>query len=349
MNIESTNLRGMPWTFLGVVLGWMLTGLACNASDVTEAPGGRADAADQTDSGTPYTVRDGSGDGTGGETATDGGLDGSVSTDLGPSSDARADTTAVPNRCSPQYRELVNASGPSPRVRAVPWQMLSGGAPSYRKKTIVAEWRGVRDLESSVQFDCPPTAGQTGLKCQTDRGLFFEHSTSGSGRTLIFALGIPVDRIDFPEPGTDVRLTYFAGDQFSAFEMRLERKTDPVVALRAAESDSGSDDQYGSPEQFRNTYPSFEVEMKAPIDRPGSALCLVTDHCDRLLRIEPLTVRATKTRRISPGESPRFEVAQQSYRFWHLVSFRRNQMLGPESSCADVTYPAASYAVARLK
>jgi hypothetical protein len=347
MNSEPNDTRGMRWALVGLVVGWMFAGFGCNAADVSDGPGKGVDGSTAEKDTGVFSDSDGSDEGEGDANGAE--TDSGTQSDTGATSDGESDTYAVPNQCSQPYRELVNASGPGPRVRPVPWRMLSGGSPSYRKKTVVAEWMGLRELESSIQFDCPPTAAQTGLECETKRGLVFKHSTRNSGRTLIFALGIPVDRIDFPEPGTDVRLTYFGGDQFSAFELRLDREADPVVSLRAAESEAGSNDDHGSPEQFVNEYETFDVRMQSPIDQPGSAHCLVADHCRRLLRIEPLTVDAAHPQRVFPGESPRFEVTDQSYRFWHLVSFRRNQMLGPESSCADVTYPAASYAFARLK
>lgn len=269
-------------------------------------------------------------------------------TGTGSGTDA-ADATGFANRCSEPYSSLVNASGPAPKVRSVPWKMLAGGSPSYREKTIMAVWRGVRELESTVTFDCPPSAEATGLKCETDEGLVLQHTAAGSARTLVFAVSIPIDRVEFPEKGTEVRLTYYSGDRDEGLEIRRERDRAPILALRASESDSGSNGRRANPEHFSNDYGTFEVAMEADIDRAESAYCLTTDYCKRLLRIEPLSLEAEKNSRVRPGSNQRFVAADVTYRFWHLVSFRRNQKLGPESSCADVTYPLASYAFARLK
>jgi len=269
--------------------------------------------------------------------------------DTGPRLDTPADASRIPNRCSETYRELINGSGPEPKVERIPWKMVAGGSPSYRKKTAIAVWRGTRQLDTTVQFDCPPTAESNGLKCSTDRGLVLEHATGATARTMVFAVSIPVDRIDFPEPGTEVRLTFFSGDSFGSLQLREVEDREPILVVRAAEGDMNDDGERLNPERFVNEYGLFDVSMQANIDRADSAHCVATDHCGRVLRVEPLTIDGDETRTISPGTAERFTVSEIPHRFWHLVSFRRNQALGSDSSCPDVTYPAASYAFARMK
>lgn len=350
MICEMPTIRGTRVGLVAAAVWLAAVGAACGSE--SEAPG------DGENRDASVADRDGSfggGDASSADagrsdtSALDAGSDTTSIADSGPSTDSSADVYAVPNRCSEEYRTLINASGPAPKVRRVPWKMLAGGSPSYRKKTITALWKGTRELESTVQFDCPPNAESTGLDCQTDRGLVLQHTASGSAKTMVFAVSIPVGRIDFPEQGTEVRLTYYSGDRFGAFQIQRSGDRAPILALRAAESDTGPNGKRTNPERFSNDYGLFEVAMQADIDRADTAHCLAIDHCDRLLRVEPLSLVAEKTLRTSPGRSQRFQASNFTYRFWHLVSFRRNQMLGPESSCADVTYPAAAYAFARLK
>lgn len=338
------------WGLRGVVAAIWLSAVAVSFGCIDppdDPPDGSGDVAvvdgdggsDRSDASTDTWPSDTSGGDLGRDTG--GGSDGST--------DTGGDADDSPKRCGPPIRDLVNATGPEPKPEPIPWRMLTGGTPNYRKKTLTAHWIGVRELSEMVRFDCPPTGEETGLKCRTTRGVALEHQAAGVGRTLLFTVALPLKRLDAPEQGTPVRVTFYKGDRYSTLEIVEAESERPILSLRSAPSRGERMQDREKPQEFVNAYPDFEIRMTADIADPTSAYCLALDHCDRLLRVEPLAIEAESTTRVSPGDRVEFGARGGDYSFWHLVSFRRNQDLGPTSRCSDITPPAASYAFARVE
>lgn len=358
MTSTSTTYWAACWG-LGVALA-LFAGCSAEgdgADGLEGANGGGGDRgeanADASAGDVGYATGSGGGTSTGtsyGDAASEDESDGGgYGADIASNSDAgtgSSDAGSLGQSCSAAYRELVNASGPKPAVGPIPWTIVDGATTSHRKKTVGGIWRGIEPLESPVQFDCPATADQLDLDCSVDRAFVVERSVNNSQEYIRIATALPEDEFEAPEEGTPVLLTFH--DSESMNQLVLQRKSDGrrLLVIKAGGSEKAGS-QYGEPESYVDEYGSFRVEISADIDDPETAYCLLSDYCDRLLRVERLRISAEQSAVVAPGEWGSFATKEVGYRFWHLASYRRNQRLGGESSCADVTEPAASYAFVR--
>lgn len=235
-------------------------------------------------------------------------------------------------------------------VPPLPFEIVDGPEVDTENYPVHGNFQGVVELDSTVDFECPSEMADPGVSCSTDHAVAIDYQASGETRTMRLALGLPYDDIDWPSTETDVEVA-FQNKQYGTnpdfLTLRVKSKQTTIVGLGRARSDQPDDGDPVGQEYFRRDHGAFELGMPGNIDDRETALCLVTDKCGRVLRLEPLVLTDTQTN-LEVGETTKVSENDKSYRIWHAASFRRNSDF-EDVACTDLRPAKAIYGFARLK
>ncbi len=262
----------------------------------------------------------------------------------------------LPNRCSPHSAVRDILPGGPLGVEwppSIPYTHLHAG--NSDSGTVQATYEGVVTLEDPIKFDCPPLAGSLGLNCTTDRALSFTES-GDSNRLHRFAIGLSLDTIDLPSPGTPVTIDYGSIDQQSVpYEnnrqqgLRIRENEGNQLVLAILEV-MGAPERENAVEKFDHDIAGAHLTLSTDITDASTAHCLMAQRCPRLFRVEPLELQTSSSQSLAPGSNGDFETNGTSYNFWHLYTLRRSYDKTEGWSvgfCADSMPPIANFAIAR--
>jgi hypothetical protein len=258
------------------------------------------------------------------------------------------------NTCSDEHTALFSLDDVAPDrldVPPLPFEIVDGPEVGSDNYPLEGTFQGVVSLDSTVSFECPSQTADPGVSCATDRAVAIEYQADGETRTLRLALGLPYDDIDWPSTGTDVEVAFQSrqyGTNPDFLTLRTTSDQTAVVGLGRARSDQPDNGDPVGQEYFSRDHGAFELGMPDDIDDRETAICLETDRCGRVLRLEPLVLTASGTdTEMSVGETANVSGADSSYRIWHAASFRRNSDF-EGVSCADLRPAKSIYGFARM-